>query len=361
MTVDARERISDTVASVDLVREDWSVKGRALHERLTKPAGSLGVLESVGADLCAIQRCVRPRVDRLKVLVFAADHGITKNHAVGPYPREVTAQMVRNFVAGGAAINVFAEVAGAELGVVDVGVDADFAEAELDASGIFLSCPVARGTADITSAPAMTRGQALQAFVTGIELADQCAEAGIQAAALGEMGIGNTTIASAMTSAMLGLPAADVTGPGTGADEQTVARKTALIAKALSLHDVDPSDGLEVLQKLGGFELAGLAGLSTGLARHRIAVVADGFISTAAVLAAVRICPAVAGYVFSGHRSPEPGHARLLEALDKEPLLDLGLRLGEGTGACLSLTLLKAAARAMSDMATFAEAGVKDK
>ena len=339
----------------------WRERALAHQLQLTKPPGSLGLLEQLGADLSAIQRCVPPRVESTRVLVFAADHGLTQKHNVGPYPRDVTAQMVLNFVNGGAAINAFCSVVGADFSVIDMGVDTDFAEFGLAPSALFQACAVARGTQDISQGPAMTGEQLDQALQTGIALADQCAEAGCHAVALGEMGIGNTSIASAITAALLQKPVAEVTGRGTGADDATLQRKVALIEQALRVNPVNSSCGRDVLQKLGGFELAGIAGLSLGLARHGIGIVADGFISCAAVLAATRINADVQDYVFCGHRSPEPGHPCLIDALGKTPLLDLGLRLGEGTGACLSLSLLQAAARAMSGMATFAEAGVEDK
>ena len=350
-----------TLQHISRVDPSWREQASAHQQQLTKPPGSLGALESVGADLCAIQRRVPPVLEASRVLVFAADHGLTREHAVGPYPRDVTAQMVLNFVRGGAAINAFSGVVGADLGVVDMGVDADFASLGLPASDVFRARSVARGTKDISRGPAMTSEQLFQALCIGIELAEECAEDGCHAVALGEMGIGNTSIASALTAAMLQRPVAEVTGRGTGADDATLRRKAALIEQAIEVNQADANNGFEVLQKLGGFELAGIAGLSLGLARRQIAIVADGFISTAAVLAATRIHPGVQDYVFCGHQSPEPGHAHLINALGKTPLLDLGLRLGEGTGACLSLSLLKAAARAMSGMATFAEAGVADK
>lgn len=353
--------LNTTLEHIKPVEPEWRNQANHHQLQLTKPPGSLGLLESVGADLCAIQQCVAPVVESTRVLVFAADHGLTRNHSVGPYPRDVTAQMVLNFVNGGAAINVFSSVVGAEFQVVDMGVDTDFAKFGLEPSSVFYPRAVARGTDDISQGPAMSPDQLYQALGIGIELADVCARGGSHAVALGEMGIGNTSIASALSAAMLQRPVADVTGRGTGADDATLQRKIDLIEQALRVNEVDSSDGLDLLQKVGGFELAGIAGLSLGLARHGIAIVADGFISTAAVMAATRIHPAVQDYVFCGHQSPEPGHAFLIEALNKTPLLNLGLRLGEGTGACLSLALLQAASRAMSGMATFADAGVADK
>jgi len=353
--------LKDTLERIQPLESTWCEEAREHHLQLTKPPGSLGTLEALGEQLCAIQQQVPPVIESTRVLVFAADHGLTRDHVVGPFPREVTAQMVLNFVNGGAAINVLSRLAGASFSVIDMGVDVNFADFGLSPSSSFQSHSVARGTQDISAGPAMTTAQLTQALEAGIQLAEQCANDKQQAVAIGEMGIGNTTIASALTAAMLKLPIADVTGRGTGADDATLQRKISLIEQAINVNQPNPNDGQDLLQKMGGFELAGIAGLCLGLARHRIAIVADGFISTAAVMAATRIHPAVNDYVFCGHRSPEPGHQFLMDAMNKQPIHDLGLRLGEGTGACLSLTLLQAAAKVMSNMATFSDAGVDDK
>ena len=350
--------LADTLNRIHGTEPEWSDKAAAHHLQLTKPLGSLGTLETLGQQLCAIQQKVPPVIQSTRVLVFAADHGLTRNHAVGPFPRSVTAQMVLNFVRGGAAINALCKVTGASFGVVDMGVDIDFTDCGLETSQAFHSHPIAPGTEDISAGPAMTPDQLIQALCIGIQLAEQCARDKQQAVAIGEMGIGNTSIASALTAAMLNLSVSDVTGRGSGADDDTLQRKVSLIEKALEINQPDSQDGKDLLQKVGGFELAGIAGLCLGLARHRIAIVADGFISTAAVMAATRIHPAVTDYVFCGHRSTEPGHQYLMHAMNKQPMHDLGLRLGEGSGACLGLTLLKASAHVMSDMATFADAGI---
>lgn len=361
MISDDKTLYEQTLSAIDPVDKQWLDRASDYQLRLTKPPGSLGVLETVAARLCGMQRAVPPEVGKTKVLVFAADHGITKHHVVGPYPREVTAQMVANFATGGAAINAFARLNEASFAVVNMGVDADLEAFGLSESERYIDAPVATGTQDITAGPAMSDAELYQALSTGIRLADACAEDGYHAVAVGEMGIGNTTIAGAVTSALLNAAPASVTGPGTGADQETVHRKVTLIEQALAVNSSSLESGFSVLRSLGGFELAGIAGLTLGLARRQIAVVADGYISTAAVYAATTLANGVSDYVFCGHRSTEPGHQALLEAMAQKPLLDLDLRLGEGTGACLSLSLLKAAARAMSEMATFDEAGVEDK
>jgi len=353
--------LEETLERIQPLEYQWQDRAREHHLQLTKPPGSLGTLEALGGQLCAIQQQIPPVIESTRVLVFAADHGLTRDHVVGPFPREVTAQMVVNFVNGGAAINALSRVVGASFCVIDMGVDTNFADFGLAQSSTFQAHSIARGTQDISVGPAMTKEQLTLALEVGIKLAEWCANDKQQAVAIGEMGIGNTSIASALTAAMLKLPVAEVTGRGTGADDLMLQRKVSLIKKAIDVNQANPNDGQDLLQKIGGFELAGIAGLCLGLARHRIAIVADGFISTAAVMAAIRIHPAVNDYVFCGHRSPEPGHQFLMEAMNKQPIHDLGLRLGEGTGACLSLTPLKAAAQVMSEMATFADAGVDDK
>lgn len=358
MSIANQQLVESTIAAVQTISPQSIDDAVAFHSTLTKPAGSLGRLEDIGAALCGIQQQIPPVVERTQVVVFAADHGITKSHSLGPFPREVTVQMVHNFLAGGAAINAIANVVEAEFAAVDMGVDGDLSAIESD---LFHSHCIAKGTNDISTGPAMNDEQLYAAMAAGITMAEHCFDQGCAAVALGEMGIGNTTIASAVTAALLELPPEHITGRGTGADDGTLARKIDAIKQAIAVNNADPANGFDVLKKLGGFELAGIAGISIGLARRRIAVVADGFISTAAVLAAVRMCPSLKGYVFCGHQSTEPGHQFLLEALERKPLLDLDCRLGEGTGACLSLALLKSSAAIMSQMATFDSAGVEDK
>ncbi len=354
----AQKLVESTIANIHPVQTQYIDAAVTFHASLTKPVGSLGRLEDIGATLCGIQQQVPPIVENTHVVIFAADHGVTQSHTLGPFPREVTVQMVYNFLNGGAAINAIANVVGAELAVVDMGVDADLSGIE---SNVFHSHCIAKGTNDISIGPAMSDEQLYEALAAGIAMAEHCFNSESHAVALGEMGIGNTSVASAVTAALLELSPGLVTGRGTGSDDETLARKIAAIDQSMSINQADSANGFDVLKKLGGFELAGIAGMALGLARRRIAIVADGFISTAAVLAAVRMCAAVNDYVFCGHLSTEPGHQFLLKALDRQPLLDLGCRLGEGTGACLSLALLKSSATVMSQMATFDSAGVEDR
>ncbi|HEY7270143.1 MAG TPA: nicotinate-nucleotide--dimethylbenzimidazole phosphoribosyltransferase [Dehalococcoidia bacterium] len=318
-------------------------------DQLTKPQGSLGLLEALAVRLAGIQRRALPSLERKLVVVAAADHGITAQ-GVSAYPSEVTGQMVRNFLAGGAAINVLARAAGADILVVDAGIKQPIADVRI------VDMRMGAGTADFSREPAMSRVTAEEALARGIDFGRRSEGYGV--IACGEMGIGNTTAASAVAAALLGLRAADVTGPGTGVSIDAVAAKRAVIDAALALHRPDPSDAVDVLSKVGGFEIAVLAGIMIGAASMRRVVVVDGVISGAAALAAARLVPECVDYMVAAHLSTEPGHAFILSDLGLSPLLDLNLRLGEGTGAALALPILDAACRILSEMATFEEAAV---
>jgi nicotinate-nucleotide--dimethylbenzimidazole phosphoribosyltransferase len=321
---------------------------RLAYDAKTKPRGSLGRLEEVGVRLAGIRGFVPASLDAT-IIVAAADHGVAAE-GVSAYPSEVTAQMVLNFAAGGAAINVLAGQAGARLVVVDAGV-----ATPVEAEGV-RSLRLGPGTASFTAGPAMSEEQARRGLEAGAELVRSLGP--VDVVGLGEMGIGNTTSASAVTAALLELDPEQVSGRGTGVDDAGLARKVDAVRRGLA---ANPSrEPLAVLAGLGGFELAVLAGVVLGCARERIAVLLDGFITTAAALVAVRLDPAAADVLIASHRSPEPGHALLLEALGQEPLLDLSLRLGEGTGAALALPLLRSAVAILAEMATFDDAGVTD-
>jgi nicotinate-nucleotide--dimethylbenzimidazole phosphoribosyltransferase len=318
---------------------------RTAYDAKTKPRGSLGRLEELGCRIAAIRGFV-PQTLEAAIVVAAGDHGIARA-GVSAYPQEVTAQMVANFADGGAAINVLARQAGARLVLVDAGVATPF-EHEL-----VRPVRIGPGTANMLDGPAMTSAETQRALAAGSALADELGE--VDVVALGEMGIGNTTSASALTAAFLGLDPELVCGRGTGLDDAGVARKVETVRRAVKLHE-----GHDPLAALGGFEIAFLAGLALGCGRRQIVVLLDGFITGAAVLAAVRIEPSVADVLIAAHRSPEPGHALVLDALGLEPLLDLELRLGEGSGAALALPLLRASIAILAEMATFADAGVTD-
>jgi nicotinate-nucleotide--dimethylbenzimidazole phosphoribosyltransferase len=328
---------------------------RARQAQLTKPAGSLGRLEELSVRLAGMQADPRPSVERKTVIVMAADHGVAIE-GVSAYPAEVTAQMVLNFLRGGAAINVLARQAGARVTVVDIGVAADFHPLP----GL-VDRKVARGTGNILKGPALTPAQAHQALQAGMDVLAEEAGRGLDLVATGDMGIGNTTPSTAIASLMTGLPVAQVAGRGTGVDDAGLARKIRVIEAAIFLNKPNPADAMDVLCKVGGLEIAGLAGVMIAAAARRIPVVVDGFISTAAAMIASGLVPAVRDYLISAHRSVEIGHTAMLQHLELEPLLDLEMRLGEGTGAVLAFHLLEAATRILREMATFDEAGVDGK
>lgn len=316
----------------------------------TKPQGSLGRLEEVACRYVAATG--RQTIRKKTIFTFAGDHGVVAE-GVSAFPKEVTTQMVLNFLAGGAGINALARHAGAEVLVVDMGVDHDFGQLE----GL-LDRKVAYGTANLAEGPAMSREQAVQCLEAGIELAATCAQQDVDLVGTGDMGIANTTPSAAIVAAFTGVAPERVTFRGTGIDDSALAKKLAVITKSLSLNRPDPHDPVDVLAKVGGFEIGGIAGLILGCAAEGIPVVVDGFISTAGALIACELHPHVRDYLFSAHRSVEIGHAIMLERLDLEPLLDLRMRLGEGTGAALGMTLVEASLRALREIKTFAEAGV---
>jgi nicotinate-nucleotide--dimethylbenzimidazole phosphoribosyltransferase len=323
-------------------------------DSLTKPPGSLAVLETMARQLAGIRGTAWPPLPEKAILLMAADHGVAAE-GVSAFPAEVTEQMVYNFLRGGAAVNILAGHAGARLVLVDVGVDADLPPG----LGI-VGRKIRKGTANMRLHPAMTRDEALAAVRVGIEAAEALADQGVTAVALGEMGIGNTTASSAVTSVLTGKPVAWVVGRGTGIGQGPLAHKITVIEEAIARHRPDPHDAVDVLAKVGGLEIAALAGAVLGAAARRLVVMLDGFIASAAVLAAYRLCPAVRPYLMASHLSEEPGHAAILEVLGLEPCLRLNMRLGEGTGAALGLTLLDAAVKILHGMATFDEAQVAD-
>jgi len=328
---------------------------RSRQDTLTKPPGALGRLEELSVRIAGITGRAMPSIAEKAVVTMAADHGVALE-GVSAYPREVTPQMVLNFLRGGAGINVLASHVGARVIVVDMGVASDLA-----AHPDLVSRKVGPGTRNMTEGPAMSREQAVQSIETGLEIVGREVERGLDIIGTGDMGIGNTTPSSAITSVMTGKPPASVTGRGTGLDDGQLARKVACIERALDVNKPDPGDALDVLSKVGGFEIGGLSGVMLGAAAHRVPVVIDGFISGAAALIAAGLCPAVTEYLIASHVSVEVGHGAALEKLGLRPLLDLDMRLGEGTGAALGICLAEAAIRILTDMATFTEAGVSEK
>ncbi|MEX2376240.1 MAG: nicotinate-nucleotide--dimethylbenzimidazole phosphoribosyltransferase [Dehalococcoidia bacterium] len=333
----------DSIATADAVRR---------QDTLTKPPGSLGRLEDLAVRIAGIRRTARPRLEDRLIVVAAADHGVAKR-GVSAYPPEVTAQMVQNFLAGGAAINVLARHADARVRIVDAGV-----ASETPNHPALTQLRLGSGTADISIGPAMTVAQAELAVAAGITLVEEEAQHGLDIIGCGEMGIGNSTAAAAIIAAVTGVPPRAVTGRGTGVDDERFETKVRAVEAALEVNRPDPTSGIDLLAKIGGFEVGVLAGVYLGAAARSIPVVVDGVISGAAALIAATMSPDVRDYLIASHRSAEPGHTITLTHLRLEPLLDLGMRLGEGSGAALGMTLCVAACRVLDEMATFDEAGV---
>jgi len=325
---------------------------RARQATLTKPPGSLGLLEAISVRVAGIRADARPTLRDATILVAAGDHGVARE-GVSAYPPEVTAQMMLNFARGGAAINAIARQVEARVLVVDFGV-----AAELPPSEAILSRKVARGTQSFLDGPAMTRAEVEAAARAGAGIIAAEHERGLTLLAVGEMGIGNTTAASALTAALTGADADGVTGRGTGVSDGVRARKAAVVRQAVERHTADAPEAAEILARLGGLEIAGMVGAILGAAGARIPIILDGFISSTAALVAARIAPAVRDYLFASHLSEEPGHRIVLEALGLEPVLHLRMRLGEGTGAALLIPTMRSAVATLTEMATFEEAGV---
>jgi len=349
------EFLSAAIAAIPVPDAAWEERAWARLDSLTKPPRSLGLLEEIAQRVAVLQRTERPSLPNKAIVLMAGDHGVTAQ-GISPYPSEVTAQMVANFATGGAAINQLARHAGARVVVVDVGV----ANALTVTEGV-IQARVADGTADMSVGPAMSREQALAAIRVGMDQVASLAADGLDLVGTGDMGIGNTTASAALVSVLAGVDPADVVGPGTGLDDAGVRHKAEVVRRAIALNVPDPADGLDVLAKVGGLEIAGLAGVVIGAASRGIPVVSDGYISGAATLVALSIAPAARPWVFASHRSAEPGHRVVLEALGLRPVLELDMRLGEGTGGALAMELMDAACAVMSGMATFAEAGVSDR
>jgi nicotinate-nucleotide--dimethylbenzimidazole phosphoribosyltransferase len=344
--------VKETLDRIKPVNPDLLQKAQLLLDNKTKPLGSLGRLEEFARRIVAISGSLQPDVSKKVVYTFAGDHGIVEE-GVSLFPKEVTPQMVLNFLSGGAGINVLARHVEADVRVVDVGVDYDFS----DTIGL-IHKKVARGTRNFTKGPAMTRAEMLAAVKVGLDLADNCRTEGVGLVGTGEMGIGNTTPSSAIIAAISGKSVAEVTHRGTGINDAALLHKIRVIEQGLTTNKPDPSDPLDVLAKVGGLEIAAISGLVLGCAANSIPVVIDGFISTAGALIASELHPNVRDYIFAAHQSVEIGHHFMLERIGAAPILDLKFRLGEGTGAALAMTLIEAGVKVLNEMATFEQAGV---
>jgi nicotinate-nucleotide--dimethylbenzimidazole phosphoribosyltransferase len=349
------ERLQTTIQAITSPSREWRERALERLRQQARPAGSLGVLEDLSARLAGIFKTLDVRLDRKVIVTCAGDHGICEE-GVSLFPSEVTPQMVYNFVRGGASINVLAKHAGAEVRVADLGVAADF-ESDLP---IFHK-KIAKGTRNFAVGPAMTREEAVASLVAGIDIvAAILAEGPVQLFGTGDMGIGNTTPSTAIIAAYSGMGLDALTGRGTGVDDEGLQRKKAAIRKGLKVNQPDPDDALDVLAKVGGFEIGGIAGIVVGAAAEGIPVVCDGLIATAGALIACQLAPAARGYLFASHHSVEVGHRYMLDHLKLEPLLDLRFRLGEGTGAAVAMELIDAATRVLADIKTFEEVAIAD-
>jgi len=341
-----------TLARIKPVDQALLASAQALLDNKTKPLGSLGRLEEFARRYAAISGSMKPALGKKVIFTFAGDHGVAAE-GVSAFPPEVTPQMVLNFLIGGAGVNVLARHAGAEVRVVDMGVNFDFGTT----AGL-IDRKVARGTQNLAKGPAMSRAEAVKALEAGIALAVEAKAEGVTLLGTGDMGIANTTPSSAIIAAISGRSVRELTHRGTGINDEALERKIKAIEQGLAVNRPDPADPLDVLAKVGGFEIAGIAGLVLGSAAAGIPVVVDGFISTAGALIASELHPSVRDYIFAAHQSVEIGHSVMLDRIGAEPILDLKLRLGEGTGAALAMMLIEAGVKVLHEMASFAEAGV---
>lgn len=349
------ESIEKTIGKIRAIDETIIKRTQERLDNLTKPLGSLGRLEELAKQICGITGKENPSLRNKVIFTLASDHGVT-DEGVSAYPKEVTAQMVYNFLAGGAGINVLANHVGARVVVIDIGVCSD-----LRPDPKLMVKKINYGTKNMAKGPAMTKAEAIKAIRTGIELFEDEFRRGVDIAGTGEMGIGNTTASSAITAVFTKKPIADITGRGAGLDDKGLERKIAVIEKSLSVNKPDPSDAIDVLSKVGGFEIAGLSGIILAAAAKRIPVIIDGFISGAAALVAFHLEPKVKEYMIAAHCSVESGHKVILEHIGLKPILDLNLRLGEGTGAALGMSIAEAGIKILTEMATFRSASVSER
>lgn len=346
--------LKQTISAIGNLDSAIMEKVQKRLDNLTKPQGSLGRLEELAKHITGITGKESPTLKHKVIFTLAADHGVTEE-GVSAYPKEVTPQMVYNFLRGGAGINVLAKQVNARVVIVDIGVDG-----QLSGNG-YKSCKINMGTRNFAKGPAMSRADAIKSIETGIRLVEEEISNGLDIIGTGDMGIGNTTVSSAITAVFTDCKVEDVTGYGTGINEATWSKKVESIKKGIALNKPDASDPIDVLAKVGGYEIGGIAGLILGAARHRITVVIDGFISGAGALIATKLAPQAKDFIIASHCSQERGHKYALSYMDLKPFLDLNLRLGEGTGAALAMSLCESAVRILNEMATFGEASVSEK
>lgn len=348
------KRLNELLDTIKRIDQMLFKRARERLDKMAIPRGSLGRLEEFAQRIVSITGTLSPEIKRKTVVVFAGDHGVVEE-GVSAFPQDVTLQMVYNFIRGGAGINVLSRHVGADVIVVDIGVASDLEPQK----GLLLK-KVAKGTKNMAEAPAMSREEALKALFIGVDIADDLKLQKVDIIGTGDMGIGNTTPSSAITAVLARQTVEEVTGRGTGITDEMLIKKIDIIKESIHLNQPDPTDPIDVLGKLGGFEIAGIAGLIIGAASNRIPIVMDGFISTAAALVAVSLNPVINEYIFAAHKSQERGHEVLLEWLKQKPILDLSLRLGEGTGAVLGMSLIESGVKILREVLTFEEAGVKE-
>ncbi len=352
--------VDQIVSGIEGVDRSWIEKARDHTAQLVMPPRALGRLHDISEQCCAIEQTLSPTVGNKAILVMAGDHGVAVE-GVSSFPQEVTGDMVRTFLAGGAGINALSRHVDANVWVVDMGIIPAIDPTQVQGGQRLKVKKVGLGTASFAQGPAMTRDQAEQAILTGFTLAGELFQKGAEIIGTGDMGIANTTPSAAIGSVFTGAPLDQMVGRGTGVDDVGLARKKAVITKGITVNCPDSADGLDVLAKVGGFEIGGIAGTVLAGAYHRKPVVIDGFISTAGALIAQALCPHVIDYLFAGHRSEEPGHKIMLQHLGLEPILDLGMRLGEGTGGAIAMSVIEGALRVFNEVMTFEQAGVAEK
>ena len=352
--------LKEIIGSIQPLDRKWIEQAAERTAQLVMPTRALGRLHDVSERLCAIQKTLQPSIKRKAVLVMAGDHGVVEA-GVSAYPQEVTGAMVQTFLAGGAGINAISRHVNAEVFVVDMGIIADLSGLDMPGSDHLVTHKIAPGTADFTRGPSMTPEQAEKSIELGFQEASRLFQDGVNILGTGDMGIGNTTPSAAIGAVLCGTGLDKMVGRGTGVDDEGLERKRNAVSKAIELNEPVVEDGLDVLAKVGGFEIGGIAGCVLAGAFHSRPVVIDGFISTAGALIAAALCPDVTDYIFAGHCSEESGHRFMLNHLNLDPLLDLGMRLGEGTGGALSMSIIEGAVSIFKEVLTFEEAGVADK
>ncbi len=355
--MEKEQKIREIVEGIKPIDEKFLKKAREHTAQLVMPPRALGRLHEIAEKLCAIQQVEQPDISKKNIFVFAGDHGVVEE-GVSAFPQIVSLEMVKCFIRGGAGINAISRYVGAEVVVVDMGIIPDFEPASEEEKKVFRNMKVGRGTKNLAQGPAMTREEAIDSLLKGFKVAEEAIQKGTKIIGTGDMGIGNTTPSSAIGCVVTGESPETMVGPGTGIDKEGIKKKIRAVEKGLEVNNPDRTDGVDILSKVGGFEIGGIAGCILAAAFYRTPVVIDGFISTAGALIASVLSPTTKEYMFSGHCSEEPGHRLMLKHLGLSPLLDLNMRLGEGTGGALAMSIMEAACRVHCEVMTFEQAGV---